>query len=124
MRLNSNGTYHETNKNAFEASFYVALKMARQKKLHTIDKNLIKPCSLKLIEVMLGNEEKKKITAVSLSNCTTQRIKDMAADIMNQVVQEIKSAAFRLFSIQLNESTDVASCSQLMVFVNYVCPFQ
>ena len=30
----------------------------------------------------------------------------MAADIRDQVVQEIKSAAFGLFSIQLNESTD------------------
>ena len=44
----------------------------------------------------------------------------MAADIRDQVVQEIKSAAFGLFSIQLDESTDVVSCSQLMVFVKYV----
>ena len=44
----------------------------------------------------------------------------MAADIRDQVLQEIKSAAFCLFSIQLDESTDVAPCSQLMVFVKYV----
>ena len=70
---------------------------------------------------MLGNVEKKKIAAVSLSNRTIQRrIKDMAADIREQVVQEIKSAAFGLFLIQLDESTNVASCSQLMVFVKYV----
>ena len=62
MRLNSNGTYHETNKNAIEASYYVALlEIARQKKPHTIGKNLI---------LMLGNVEKKKIAAVSLSNGT------------------------------------------------------
>ena len=60
MRLNSNGTYHETNKNANEASFYVALETARQKKPHTIGENLIKPCSLKIVELMLGNVEKKK----------------------------------------------------------------
>ena len=121
MRLDSNGTYHETNKNAIEASYYVALEIARQKKPHTIGENLIKPCSLKIVELMLGNVEKKKIAAVSLSNSTIQRrIEDMAADIRDQVVQEIKSAAFGLFSIQLDESTDVASCSQLMVFVKYV----
>ena len=34
----------------------------------------------------------------------------MATDIKDQVVQEIKSSAFGLFSIQLDESTDVASC--------------
>ena len=44
----------------------------------------------------------------------------MATDIKDQVVQKIKSAAFGLFSIQLDESTDIASCSQLMVFVEYV----
>ena len=70
---------------------------------------------------MLGNVEKKKIAAVSLSNSTIQRrIEDMAADIRDQVVQEIKSAAFDVFSILLDESTDLASCSQLMVFVKYV----
>ena len=43
---------------------------------------------------MHGNEEKKKIAAVSLPNGTTQRrTKDMAADIRDQVVQEIKFAA-------------------------------
>ena len=35
-------------------------------------------------------------------------------------MQGIKSAAFGLFSIQLDESIDVASCSQLMVFVKHV----
>lgn len=40
----------------------------------------------------------------------------MVIDINDQVVQEIKSAAFRLFSIQVDESTDVALCSQLMIF--------
>lgn len=44
----------------------------------------------------------------------------MAIDIKDQVVQEIKSAAFGLFEIQLDKSTDVASCSQLMVFARYV----
>ena len=34
----------------------------------------------------------------------------MATDIKDQVVQEIKSSAFGLFSIQIDESTDVASC--------------
>ena len=121
MRLDSSGTYHETNKNEIEASYHVALEIAKQKKPHTIGENLIQPCSLKIVELMLGKEEKKKIAAVSLSNRTIQiRIEDMAADVKDQVVQEIKSAAFGLFSIQLDESTDVASCSRLMVFVKYV----
>ena len=61
IRLDSKGAYHEKNKNAIEASYYVALEIARQKKPHTIGENLIKPCSLKIVELMLGNEEKKKL---------------------------------------------------------------
>ena len=36
----------------------------------------------------------------------------MSADIEEQVVKEIKESGF--FSLQLDESTDVACCSQLM----------
>ena len=39
---------------------------------------------------------------------------------MEQVIQEMKSAPLELFSIQLDESTDVANCSQLLVYVRYI----
>ncbi|CAM1329531.1 Uncharacterised protein r2_g3876 [Pycnogonum litorale] len=39
----------------------------------------------------------------------------MARDIQDQVIQQIKSSSFGLYAIQLDESTDVASCAQLMV---------
>ena len=32
MKLDSNGAFHETNKNAIEASYYIALEIPRQKK--------------------------------------------------------------------------------------------
>ena len=121
MRLVSTEDFKEKNQKVTEASYFVALEIAKQKKPHTIGENLIKPCSLKMVEIVLGNEMKKRIAAVPLSNSTIQRrISDMATDIKDQVVQEIKSSAFGLFSIQLDESTDVASCSQLMVFARYV----
>ena len=44
----------------------------------------------------------------------------MATDTKDQVVQDIKSSAFGLFPIQLDESSDVASCSQVIVFEGYV----
>ena len=37
-----------------------------------------------------------------------------------QVVKQLKSSPFKLFSLQLDESTDVSSCSQLLVYVRYV----
>ena len=37
-----------------------------------------------------------------------------------QVVKQLKSSTCKLFSLQLDESTDVSSCSQLLVYVRYV----
>ena len=45
----------------------------------------------------------------------------MSDDIKSQIVQQIKDASFGLFAIQLDESTDISSCAQLMVFAKYVC---
>ena len=42
----------------------------------------------------------------------------MSANVKQQVINEIKASP--MFSLQMDESTDVASCSQLLVFVRYV----
>ena len=58
---------------------------------------------------------------MSLSNNTVQRrIADMSTNIKEQVVKEIRSAPFGLFSIQLDESTDVESFFQLKAFIKYI----
>ena len=38
---------------------------------------------------------------------------------MEQVIQKMKSAPLVIFSIQLDESTDVANCSRLLAYVRY-----
>ena len=43
----------------------------------------------------------------------------MSEDIKEQVLTEINKSVFGLFSIRLDESVDVSSVSQLMVFVCY-----
>ena len=37
-----------------------------------------------------------------------------------QIVEEIKTAPFGLFAIQIDQSTDISLCAQLMVFAKYV----
>lgn len=70
---------------------------------------------------LLGNGLESTLAVVSLSNRTVQRrISDMAIDVKDQIVQEVKSASRDLFSIRLDESTGVASCSQLLVLTRYV----
>ncbi|XP_067943175.1 protein FAM200C-like [Watersipora subatra] len=56
---------------------------------------------------------------LSLSDSTVKsRIDDISGDINRQVIEKIKSSP--MFAIQLDEPTDVASISQLMVFARYV----
>ena len=44
----------------------------------------------------------------------------MSVDVKQQVIAELKKAPFGKFAIQLDESTDVIACAQLLVFVPYV----
>ena len=74
---------------------------------------------MKAIHLVLGEASAKKMQQISLSNNTIQRrISNMSMDVKEQVLTEIKASP--LFSFQLDESTDVSSCSQLLVFVRYI----
>ena len=42
----------------------------------------------------------------------------MSLDVKQQVIEEIKASP--LFAFQVDESTDVALCSKLVVFVQYI----
>ena len=93
----------------------------KAKNPHTIAKELLLPASKDIVRVMLGAEYVNKWNTISLSNSTvSRRIDDMSADIMEQVIQEMKSAPLGIFIIQPDESTDVANCSQLLVYMRYI----
>lgn len=72
-----------------------------------------------MVKLVLGEKSAQNLGASSLSNATVRhRICNLSLDIKEQVTQEIKSTG--LFSIQIDESADVQSCSQLMVLARYV----
>ena len=120
-RLDFGGKYQQQNMAAIEASYLVALRIAKAKKPHAIAEELLLPAIKDIVRVMLGAEYFNKLNSISLSNNTvSRRIFDMSADIMEQVIQEMKSAPLGIFSNQLDESTDVANCSQLLVYVRYI----
>src|SRR5260370_797871 len=107
------------NANVAEASYHVALRIAQRKKPHSIAEELIKPCLLETVKLVCDDGEAKKLEqTVSLSNNTIKRrIEEMSEDILDQVIADMKSSPY--FAIQLDESTDVASCCQLTVFTRF-----
>ena len=107
------------NKSAVYAPYIASNEIAKQKKAHTIGEKLILPVMKKMVKIMTGEKESKKLNALSLSNNTVKRpIKNMSGDVLNQIVNQTKSSPF--YAILLNESTDVAGFPQLSVFIRYI----
>lgn len=118
-RMDSTGNIQKANESCLQASYKIAYRIARNKKPHTIGEDLIKPCLLDAVTLVIGEQHVAKIKQISLSNTTIQsRICEMSADILATVISEIKESP--MFALQLDESTDVASCSQLLVFTRYI----
>lgn len=118
-RLDSTGSVQKANESCLEASYQIAYRIAMNKKPHTIGEDLIKPCLCDAVSLVIGDQHVAKIKQISLSNTTVQsRISDMSNDILATVISEIKESP--MFALQLDESTDVASCSQLLVYTRYI----
>ena len=89
-------------------------------KSHTIAESLVLPAAKKLVRNLIGDGAAAKLDNVSLSNDTVKRrIQEMSGDIADQVMAGVKDSKFGL-AIQLDESTDVAKCSQLLVYVRFI----
>ena len=118
-RLDREGTCHQTNSRALEASYRVSLHVAKTKKPHSIAEELVLPCAKDMVSLMVGEEAAKKLAVIPLSDNTIQRrIEDMSLDVTAQVVQKIKESPWH--AIQLDESTDIASYAQLIVWVRFI----
>lgn len=118
-KLDSGGRLQQQSISALKASYLVSLRIAKEKKPHTIGEKLILPCCKDIVTAMFGEESAKKLDTIPLSDNTVQRrISDISGDIKDQVINEIKAAG--AFAIQLDESTDIANMAQLLVFVRYV----
>ena len=103
-----------------EASYIVAYKVAKQQKSHTIAEKLVLPCAKAMVAKVCGEDQAKKLNAVSLSNNTIRRRVDhMAEDILAQVIEEVKSSPVK-FCLQFDESTDISSCAVPLGFIRYV----
>lgn len=120
QRLDPSGRFFQQTSAAVKASYEVSLMIAKQKKAHTIGEDLVLPAAKEMVRCVLGDESVKKLNSISLSNNTVQRrIEEMSLDIFQQVISEISMSKIG-FAIQLDESTDVTNCAQLLIFARYV----
>ncbi|KAI2646868.1 Zinc finger BED domain-containing protein 5 [Labeo rohita] len=106
-------------KNAQKASYLVSYRMAKRGMAHTIGENLCLPVAKDMVNCMLGEKAAKTLDKIPLSNNTVARRIDLiSGDILSQLISRIKKSEF--FSLQVDESTDVANLSNLLVYVRYL----
>ena len=87
---------------ALLASYQMAHRIVKCKKPHTVTEELILPDAVDFVSTIIGGAT-EKLKMMPLSDDTMCRwIGDMAQDIHNQLIDEIKQQEFGL---QLNEAT-------------------
>ena len=115
QKLDRTGMFRKTNNTAVRASFAIALHVAKAKKAHTIG-NLLKPCILESVKLMLGEKATQTMKRISLSNDTIKsRIHETSENIKSKVISKINSSP--VFALQLDKTTDGSNLSQLLVHI-------
>ena len=102
------------------ASFKVAYRITKCKKLHTIPEELVFPAALDLVWTMIGESAAQKLKAVPLSNNTiSRRIDKILDDINDQLVAKMRGNEF---SLQLDEATTSTSNKDayLICYVRFI----
>ena len=73
-----------------------------------------------MTEIVCGSDQRRKLEGIPMTNNVLKsRIDDISENILEQVMKELAASPFP-FSFQLDESTDVSYCSQLVCYVRYV----
>lgn len=103
---------------ALRASYKVAFRIAKAKKPHTIGETLVMGCLKDVCWELFSEAAANKVAQIPLSNDTiARRIDNLAEYMEGQLIQQIRIAKY--FSLQIDESTDVANMAILMVYVRF-----
>lgn len=86
---------------------------------HTIAEGLILPAAVDMVREVLDQSAADKLKTIPLSNDTiSRRIEEMSDDIQQKTTARIKASSH--YSLQMDESTDIASHAILLVYVRHV----
>ncbi|XP_076063290.1 zinc finger BED domain-containing protein 5-like [Oratosquilla oratoria] len=118
-KLDDSGSFRQQSSKVVETSYEIAMLIAKSKKSHNIGESLIKPSILCAAELVLGKYSANKLYQISLSNDTVKkRIDELSQDIKVQTLDQVRASP--VFAIQCDETTDVAQCSQLLMYARFV----
>lgn len=99
-----------------EASYEIALALAKKRKAFSDGEEIVKPC-LQIFARRLGDKSiEKKADEIALSKQTvTRRTEELSDDVSQQLKDLVNSCTF--FSLALDESTDICDVAQLSIFI-------
>ncbi|XP_069059533.1 zinc finger BED domain-containing protein 5-like [Pleurodeles waltl] len=107
----------KVNSNTLLSSSKVSFRVAQCKKPHTMAEELILPAAVDMVIIMLVEDAGKQLLKVPLSNTISRRINDMADDINDQLICNLKG---KDFALQLDEATYNQKDTHLICYVRFV----
>ncbi|XP_046684915.1 zinc finger BED domain-containing protein 5-like [Homalodisca vitripennis] len=106
------------NKKITMASYQLSLLIAKNSAPHTAGENLILPGAKIISSLLLDEKSGQQIGQIPLSNTTVKRrIEEMSANVKEILISAVKESDF--YSLQLDESTDIADNANLLCFVRF-----
>uniref|UniRef100_A0A8D1VLE0 Protein FAM200A n=1 Tax=Sus scrofa TaxID=9823 RepID=A0A8D1VLE0_PIG len=107
------------NERALLSSYLVAYRVAKEKMAHTAAEKIILPACMDMVRTIFDDKSADKLRTIPLSdNTISRRICTIAKHLEAMLMARLQSGID--FAIQLDESTDIAGCPVLLVYVRYV----
>ena len=108
----------KTDQDLLLTSYRQSHHILKTKKPFTLGEEVIKPALQVVAEQLLDKETERKFQNIPLSDATvSKRGFRMAEDLLQQLLYKIGKVS--CYELQLNESTDVGSRPQLLVFIRF-----
>lgn len=113
-----NVTSGKDNKNLTMASYQLSLLIAKNSAPHTAGENLILAGAKIIASLLFDEKASQEIGRIPLSNTTVKRrIEEMSVNVKESLISAMKESDF--YSLQLDESTDIADKVHLLCFVRF-----
>ena len=113
-------TFIQSNNNRCEASYRVAYHLGVAGKPYS-DGELVKRCLIDVVKCIHPGKE-TDYSSIALSRNTIQRRQDDITKQLTLCLQTKVNEEATLFSLAIDESTDIKDSAQLLIFIRSLCP--